>query len=34
LRALVKIARSEKSVADVAPPPTLLLVKPQVARRA
>ena len=34
LRALVKIARSEKPDADVAPPPTPSLVKPQVARRA
>jgi hypothetical protein len=34
LQALVKIARSEKPDADVAPPPTPSLVKPQVARRA
>jgi hypothetical protein len=34
LRALVKIARSEKPDADVAPPPTPELVKPKVARRA
>ena len=34
LQALVKIDRSEKPDAEVAPPATPSLVKPQVARRA